>query len=152
MFSSHLQESVEVKASIVQARLRKKIHHDWCSSSTGSRQQHKTSSLQQNEALWCWTVSVPVAVHWSKWQWKDSEGAEQTYLSSGVWAAMRDRRLLSARGHPDRLRERRKSEAKAEEERKETGGEESKCEGDWKERGERHEWREIKNARHTKVI
>lgn len=34
-------------------------------------------------------------------------------MSSGVWAAMRDRRLLSARGHPDRLREkRRQSEGK----------------------------------------
>lgn len=29
---------------------------------------------------------------------------EQTYLSSAVCAAMRDRRLLSARGHPDRLK------------------------------------------------
>lgn len=43
-----------------------------------------------------------------KWQWKGSEGVQQTYLSSGVWAAMRDRRLLSARGHPDRLREKEK--------------------------------------------
>lgn len=44
---------------------------------------------------------------------KGSKGEEQTYLSSGVWAAMRDRRLLSARGHPDRLRERRKSGGQA---------------------------------------
>lgn len=53
-----------------------------------------------------------------KWQRKGSEGVEQTYLSSGVWAAMRDRRLLSARGHPDRLREKRQ----AEEEKDEKGG------------------------------
>ena len=49
-----------------------------------------------------------------KWQWKGSEGVEQTYLSSGVWAAMRDRRLLSARGHPDRLREKEKEDRGAE--------------------------------------
>lgn len=52
-----------------------------------------------------WTVSVALAL---KWQWKGNEGVEQTYLSSGAWAAMRDRRLLSARGHPDRLREKEK--------------------------------------------
>lgn len=52
-------------------------------------------------------------------------------MSSGVWAAMRDRRLLSARGHPDRLREKRerkKSRGQAEEEKDEIGGEESQCE------------------------
>lgn len=41
---------------------------------------------------------------------------------------MRDRRLLSARGHPDRLRERRKSEGQAEGEKGEKGGKESECE------------------------
>lgn len=40
--------------------------------------------------------------------WKGPKGVEQTYLSSGAWAAMRDRRLLSARGHPERLREEKK--------------------------------------------
>lgn len=44
-----------------------------------------------------------------------------------MWAAMRDRRLLSARGHPDRLRERRKSEGQKERKVKK-GGEESECE------------------------
>lgn len=48
-------------------------------------------------------------------------------MSSGVWAAMRDRRLLSARGHPDRLRKRRKSEGQARE-KGEKGGKESECE------------------------
>lgn len=50
-------------------------------------------------------------------------------MSSGVCAAMRDRRLLSARGHPDRLRERRKSEGQAEEEKDEKRAEEGECEG-----------------------
>ncbi|TNN25994.1 hypothetical protein EYF80_063870 [Liparis tanakae] len=49
---------------------------------------------------------------------KSSEG-EHTYLSSGVWAAMRERRLLSARGHPDRLRERRRGGGGEEEEEEE---------------------------------
>lgn len=79
---------------------------------------------------------------------KGSGGVEQTYLSSGVWAAMRDRRLLSARGHPDRLRERRESEGQAEEEKEEG----QRVWGGWKEREEGRERREIKNARHTKVI
>lgn len=43
---------------------------------------------------------------------------------------MRDRRLLSARGHPDRLRGRRKSEGQAGGEKdKKKGDEESECEG-----------------------
>ncbi len=46
-----------------------------------------------------------------------------------MWAAMRDRRLLSARGHPDRLKGRRKSEGQAEEEEDEKEGEEGECEG-----------------------
>lgn len=33
----------------------------------------------------------------------------QTYLSSAVWAAMRFRRLLSARGQPERLKNSRKT-------------------------------------------
>lgn len=44
-----------------------------------------------------------------------------------MWAAMRDRRLLSARGHPDRLRERRKSEGQKERKVKKSD-EESECE------------------------
>lgn len=67
-----------------------------------------------------------------KWQWKGSEGVEQTYLSSGVWAAMRDRRLLSARGHPDRLKEREERGERAKgqaEEEKDEEGRVSKCEG-----------------------
>ena len=62
-------------------------------------------------------------------------------MSSGVWAAMRDRRLLSARGHPDRLRE--KGERAKDRQRKrrtKKGDEESEgCEGIEKEKGERRE-------------
>lgn len=40
----------------------------------------------------------------SEQEQRERAEVEQTYLSSAVCAAMRDRRLLSARGHPDRLK------------------------------------------------
>lgn len=36
---------------------------------------------------------------------RENSTVKHTYLSSGEWAAMRDRRLLSASGHPERLEE-----------------------------------------------
>lgn len=70
--------------------------------------------LLLTSAEWSAVVLGGVSSSELKWQWKGNEGVEQTYLSSGVWAAMRDRRLLSARGHPDRLREKRPAEEEKE--------------------------------------
>lgn len=69
----------------------------------------------------------------SQWQVKVRDRRKQTYFSSAVWAAMRVRSDLSARGQPDRLEDR--LERKRERER------ECVSENQTKNRMSEYEWR-----------